>query len=546
MIVNQRDTRDRKRFAFRDVRTAVELLAAGRPPKSLQFLKKNGVSKKISKLTSKIGGSKLFSALKTKALPLAAKVGLGPVAGAIAAKVAGKYAAPLFGKLKKPFTSAQKASTVAAVGVKITEELDPENIRRPQQKFNGRLSRSAAAAAENLAETVATGALTGLISGSSMGSGLPTLPRNFKTTAALAKSPRFFNPNQRTFPVDAKEKATADKAVRHVEISTPQVRLYPQSGLLEDELMYRLVLLAENVYKPTHDHYPNIQILDGFRTENSTTSQHERGEALDLTAGSASDNFAVAQWMRDHILYDQLILCHDISGDSWIHVSFSIDARRRQVLTKTLNDTFVDGLHIYTPNADAAAAAAADLTAGDEFATMMSQRQQRLEPVSLGTNLPQQTSDLLNASAGAGGSDGPRCLERNGQRYVPDNSAEGTVTGIVESLLRESRYLEMVQNPDRREMVEFAREVVRQARANGHDNVGMNAVRGNSGDPSGDAIAIRNPTAGAGINGSWATEDRVQVMDIVGGAHGGVGSNPTASWTDVTNLCGAAGGFLDP
>lgn len=541
MAATKPDTTGRKRFAFRDVRSDAELLESGRPPKDLKFKKSNPAVKKLSKTNAKSAGASVFSALASRALPLAAKAAFGPVGGAVAAQIAGKYGGALLGKLKGSPSSAMKSASNASMGVQVQEETDPNKIRRPLGATPGRgvSSASASAAGKPLAETMAKSVLRSLVSSAAVASGLPTSPRIFKTPASLIRSPRFFNPKNRSFLVNADDKSKAEKAVRHVPISTTNAVLYPQAGLLEDEIMYRLTLLAENVYAPTKSRWPNIQILEGFRAENSTTSQHERGEAMDISAGNANRNFEVAQWMRDHVIYDQLILCHDIAGGSWIHVSFTIENRRRQVLTKTFNDTFVDGLHVYEQNSGTDIQTNADIEAGNRFITLMTERQSRLQPVDIDTDLPQQSSDLLGLVGGAG-AEVPRCLvDPTGKAYVPDNSKQGAVIAAVEALLAIPEYFAMAQDPDPNKMVPFAREVAKRA------GVGMNAKRG-SGNLSGDAIAILNPTGAKGF-GSWDTDKRVQIMDIVAEAHN-PSFTPKAAWNDVTSVCAddPGGGYVEP
>lgn len=414
MAVDTKDTKGKKKFAFRDVRAIAQLLASGRPPQSIQIKKSNPVSKKLSKIKNKVAGA-TSKFLKSKATAAATTAVLGPVAGAFAAKLLGKVKLPGFGKLGGNISKVQTAASVVALGATIIEETNPDKIRRPLKEG---LSASAAAMAKPLAETVAAAAAASLVSGAPLASGLPTIPRPFKTAASLVKSPRFFNPLNEAYPIDEKEKATAERAVKHVTISTPNERLYPQRGLLEDELMYRLTLLAENVYAPANTYaiaqgWGEIKILESFRAENSSTSQHELGEAVDITLGDGTLNqsarcFALAQWMRDHILYDQLILCFDGSGGGqvWIHASFRAEARRRQVLTKTFNDMHVEGLHLYQ-QATASDADVALQKDGEQFEAMLAARQKRLEPVGLDTvrpqELPNENSFGSDTSVGAGG-----------------------------------------------------------------------------------------------------------------------------------------------
>lgn len=399
-----------------DTRPPEKVAESSAPAKEIKFPKQSPSVGKLARIANKIAGSKLgaalkskaISTLKSKALPLASKAALGPIGGAIAAKIAGKYATPLLGKLAGNLSSVTKAAGAASGAITVVRETNLNKLRRPLVEG---LSASASAAAKPLGETVAKSILSSLVSGKSLSDGLGSSIGTFKTAAALVKSPRFFNPKQRAFTVDPKDKEIAEKAVRHVEISNSEARLYPQAGLLEDEIMYRLVLLAENVYAPTRAYaerrgWGAPEILDGFRAENSTTSPHERGEALDITLGDATRCFELAQWMRDHILYDQLILCHDISngGQTWIHVSFTVDNRRRQVLTKTFNDTFVDGLHIYERSSGTDTATEQNVQEGDKFITMLAERQQRLSPVNADTQTPQQQAGL-----GSSGGEGEEC-----------------------------------------------------------------------------------------------------------------------------------------
>ena len=416
MASNTPDTSGKKKFAFRDIRTEVELLLSGRPPKSLKFITQNPVSKKLSKLGNKLKG-KLTANLKSQAISLAAKAALGPVGGMLAAKLAGKIRMPGGRKITGGLSTVSKVAAVAGLGVAVVKELDPKNIRRPLKEG---LSASASAAALPLAATVAASVVQSLVSGGRVASALPTPKRQFKTASALVKSPRFFNPTAAQYTLDPKEKGIADKAVKQVVISTAAERLYPQAGLLEDEIMYRLTLLAENVYAPTQTYAQaaglgTIKILEGFRAENSGTSQHERGEAIDITVGDgsyavASQCYQLAVWMRDHILYDQLILCFDISGGGqvWIHVSFNIDARRRQVLTKAFNDTHETGLHLYAPPVGTDVEADKNIAAGTKLLDTLAERQQRLQPIGLNTpSLQEETVKITGISGGgAGGVDG--------------------------------------------------------------------------------------------------------------------------------------------
>jgi zinc D-Ala-D-Ala carboxypeptidase len=102
--------------------------------------------------------------------------------------------------------------------------------------------------------------------------------------------------------------------------------------------------LAKNVLQPVRDQFGPVTISSGFRSAalnraigGSSTSQHSRGEAADFEAVGIS-NLRVAEWIRDNLEFDQLILegFNPAQGanSGWIHVSYTTSGQnRKQVLT---------------------------------------------------------------------------------------------------------------------------------------------------------------------------------------------------------------------
>jgi hypothetical protein len=97
-------------------------------------------------------------------------------------------------------------------------------------------------------------------------------------------------------------------------------------------------LLCENVFEPLRLYINTpIQISSGFRSlqvnkmiKGSSTSQHCKGEAMDLQIGAKGFNF-----IKDKLEFDQLIW--EFGNDenpSWVHVSYS-SKNRKQVLKAT-------------------------------------------------------------------------------------------------------------------------------------------------------------------------------------------------------------------
>lgn len=65
----------------------------------------------------------------------------------------------------------------------------------------------------------------------------------------------------------------------------------------------------------------------------SKTSQHVKGEAIDMDAGSREDNKKVYEWCKANLIFDQLIYEYgDDTGPDWVHISFRAGNNRNQAL----------------------------------------------------------------------------------------------------------------------------------------------------------------------------------------------------------------------
>lgn len=186
----------------------------------------------------------------------------------------------------------------------------------------------------------------------------------------------------------------------------------PQLGLLEDDIVYRLSLLAVNVLQPLKDKYPNIVIKSGFRQVNSGISQHEMGEAVDIQINNQTPEllYEVAHYIANNLPFDQLVLNFSNIGDGqpWIHVSFSPKSLRGQVLTKDFADVFYEGLYLVEPlTGEAAAAALREQQSRDTLILQemerMQKRQARLLPVSgVGDEAPAPAASSGGTGTGGG------------------------------------------------------------------------------------------------------------------------------------------------
>lgn len=61
----------------------------------------------------------------------------------------------------------------------------------------------------------------------------------------------------------------------------------------------------------------------------ASTSQHMKGEAADICAGTKEDNRKMFEIIRKELSFDQLI---NENNYSWVHVSYREGANRKQLL----------------------------------------------------------------------------------------------------------------------------------------------------------------------------------------------------------------------
>ena len=117
-------------------------------------------------------------------------------------------------------------------------------------------------------------------------------------------------------------------------IQYPNHKLQLNQGFSIAQIVCNLSLLCRNVLDPLLKKYPDFRITNSFRETASGKkySQHGNGQACDIIFGVRSRplTYERAQWIRDNLPYDQLILEYRdqlVNGSSniqnWIHVSFT-------------------------------------------------------------------------------------------------------------------------------------------------------------------------------------------------------------------------------
>jgi len=111
----------------------------------------------------------------------------------------------------------------------------------------------------------------------------------------------------------------------------------------EGEHFDAAVALFENVVQPVRDFFGPTIINSGYRSPElneavggSSRSQHCKGEAADIEV-PGTPNYEVAEWIRDNLEFDQLILEGYVTGipdSGWVHVSYKANGdNRRSILT---------------------------------------------------------------------------------------------------------------------------------------------------------------------------------------------------------------------
>ena len=98
-----------------------------------------------------------------------------------------------------------------------------------------------------------------------------------------------------------------------------------------------MILVAEKCFEPLRTWYNKpIKVNSFFRSDllnravkGSLTSQHKKGEAIDLDAGSKEENKKLFDWIKANLDFDQLLNEYNYS---WVHISYSKTKNRKQIL----------------------------------------------------------------------------------------------------------------------------------------------------------------------------------------------------------------------
>lgn len=103
-----------------------------------------------------------------------------------------------------------------------------------------------------------------------------------------------------------------------------------------DQELTNMKLVAENCFEPLRKMWGKpIKVNSFFRSQSlnqlvggSPLSQHTKGQAIDITTGTKSNNKKLFELAKT-LDFDQLINEYDFS---WLHISFKSSGNRKQIL----------------------------------------------------------------------------------------------------------------------------------------------------------------------------------------------------------------------
>jgi uncharacterized protein YcbK (DUF882 family) len=109
------------------------------------------------------------------------------------------------------------------------------------------------------------------------------------------------------------------------------------SNVPNEAQLKSMQLVAEKLFEPLRVWYGKpIKINSFFRSlevnklvGGSATSQHCKGEAIDISAGSKTENKKLFDYVCKNLDFDQCINEYDFT---WVHISYKSKGNRKQIL----------------------------------------------------------------------------------------------------------------------------------------------------------------------------------------------------------------------
>lgn len=102
-----------------------------------------------------------------------------------------------------------------------------------------------------------------------------------------------------------------------------------------DNVIPFMKAVAEQCFEPLRKWYGKPLHINSFyrchdlnvAVRGASNSQHVKGQAIDIDAGSKKENEKLFNYIKTNLIYDQLIWEY---GGAWVHVSFSPGQNRNE------------------------------------------------------------------------------------------------------------------------------------------------------------------------------------------------------------------------
>ena len=117
------------------------------------------------------------------------------------------------------------------------------------------------------------------------------------------------------------------------------------SNIPSTQQVANICALVHHVLQPLRDAMgQEIKIGSGYRCPRLnaavggvSSSQHLNGEAADLCIdGDKLKGKRWFDWIKAHVVFDQLIMEHNAKGSYWVHVSYRADGKNRKQVIENL------------------------------------------------------------------------------------------------------------------------------------------------------------------------------------------------------------------
>ena len=108
-----------------------------------------------------------------------------------------------------------------------------------------------------------------------------------------------------------------------------------------EEQLNNMKIVAEACFEPLRAWYGKpIKVNSFFRNDElnklvkgSKTSEHVKGKAIDMDAGSKEENKKIFEWCKANLKFNQLLWEYGTDeGPDWVHISFDLGHNKNQTL----------------------------------------------------------------------------------------------------------------------------------------------------------------------------------------------------------------------